>query len=116
METDSIARSIDIAVIAELERLAVENEAPPFCWQILAVAETILVNGSPEADRASDACIERANALGMSRHESESLERVESWYLDVGPWSLESLTPRTCSRRPRHEHPERNPTTRSRRD
>jgi hypothetical protein len=89
MEADSIASSIDIAVIAELKRLAVANEIPPLRWQILAVAETILLDGSPEADRAADACIEWADALGMSRYDFESQEGTESWYLDVGPWSLE---------------------------
>jgi hypothetical protein len=89
MDADSIARSIDAAVIAELERFGIENGIPPVHWEILAVSETILFDGTPDSERAADACIEWANALGMSRYEFESQEGVESWHLDVGPWSLE---------------------------
>jgi hypothetical protein len=89
MDADSVARNIDAAVIAELERLAVENGIPPLHWQILAVSDTILFDGIPEPVRASDTCIEWASALGMRRYEFESCDGFESWYLNVGPWSLE---------------------------
>jgi hypothetical protein len=89
MEADSVGASIDMAVIAELERFGVENSIPPLRWHILEISESLVAEGVPESGPAADTCAQWATALGMSRYEFESTTGLESWYLEVGQWSLE---------------------------